>query len=135
MKVLKKISLFCFSLFLASMLFGAEFQIRLLPSIGIQQEYENTVILGGTISLDLNAITVRQRDDIYFSLQGTPQLFMAQGIDPFLIYDVNAAAGYNYKINDRFSVGLEGLGGIWIFPAQKKLNLKIILLKNMNSLI
>lgn len=124
MKVLKKISLFCSSLLAASVLFGAEFQVRILPSVGIQQEYEETVILGGTISLDLNAVTVRQRDDIYVSLQGTPQLFMPQGIDPFLIYDVNAAVGYDFKINDRFSVGLEGLGGIWIFPEQKKLELK-----------
>jgi len=124
MKVNKKLISFFTSSLLALALSGVDFQARLMPSLAIPFEYDNTVALQGTLSLDINAITIRKKDDIYFSAQATPQLFMIGGLTPFAIYDFNGAAGYNFKITDRISAGGELLGGIWIFPEQKNLKIK-----------
>lgn len=124
MKACKKILSFCAAVLLSFSLFGMEFQARLIPSYVGQTDFNNTELFQGTLSLDLNTITIRNRDDIYFSLQGTPIIFMPNALDPFLIYDVGGAVGYNYKITDRISAGLEANAGIWIFPEQKKLDLK-----------
>lgn len=121
MKVLKRLLSLCSVAICSSLLFGADFQIRLMPSIGLQSKFDNSMLVGATAALDLNAFTVRQRDDIFLSLQGTGQLFIANGLDPFPVYDVTAGAGYNFKINDRFSVALEAFGGLWFFPEQKQI--------------
>lgn len=125
MKVSKKFLSFCSAVLVsAACLFGAEFQVRLMPFYGLQADFKDTNIFGGTVALDLNAFTVRQRDDIYLSVQATPQLFMAKGLSSAVMYDIAGALGYNFKINDRFSVGLEGLGGIWLFPEKSDMSLK-----------
>ena len=124
MNIRKKIFTFCSAVLVCGALFGAELQIRFMPSVGLQTQFDDVVIINGTVSLDLNIITVRKRDDIYISLQGTPQYFMAEGLSPFLIYDANFAAGYNFRINDRFSAGLEALCGMWFFPSQSEMDVE-----------
>lgn len=123
MKVNKKILGFCTAVLASSVVWAADLQFRLIPSVGLQNKYENSALVCGTLGIDLNAITIRQRDDIYFSLQGTPQLFISDTktdeLEPIPLYDIGFGAGYNYRINDRVSVGLEGFAGVWILPEVK----------------
>ena len=127
MKVNKKILGFCCAALISSFVTAAELQFRLIPSAGLQTEYEGAVLLCGTAAIDLNAITVRKRDDLYFSLQATPQLLLTNtktdSLDPIPMFDVGLGLGYNFKINDRICAGFEALGGIWILPeVTNKLN-------------
>ena len=71
------------------------------------------------LSLNLNLITIRKRDDIYLTLQGTPLMMNAMGIDSVWAFDVDFGAGYNFRISDRFIVAAEGYGGGWTKPASK----------------
>ncbi len=128
MKRLKAFSLTAF-LFLGLSLMpasvnAAEFSVRLMPSydFGIDSSFKN--IMGGTLSFDLSAITVRSRDEISFSLQGSPVFMLAPKIDPVIFYSAGAAASYNFRISDRFSLTGELFGGAWIFPKNTQMNLE-----------
>ena len=103
--------------------FSADFSVRIMPSYEFALESKFNNVFSGTVSLDLNAISVRSRDDIYFSLQASPVIMMAQNVEPVLFYNFSGALGYNFRIADRFSVSAEGFGGLWMLPenTEKKL--------------
>ena len=104
--------------------FAADFSVRLMPAyeVALESKFEN--VFSGTLSLDLNAFTVRSRDDIYLSVQASPVMLMAQNVDPVLIYNFSGALGYNLRITDRISIAAEGFGGLWMLPENTEKNLK-----------
>ncbi len=83
---------------------AADFSIRFMPSYDIAFNSSFKNVMGGTLSLDLSPLTVRGRDEIYFSLQGSPVFMMAPNVDTVSFYNFGGAVGYNFRINDRFSV-------------------------------
>lgn len=99
--------------------FSTEFQMRLLPSFGITSTSSLKNTIGGTVALDFLPITFRGRDDLYFSLQETGNLFLVKGIKKPYFFETNFGVGYNYRIIDRVSVSLEALIGAYIFPEYK----------------
>ena len=104
--------------------YAADFSVRLMPAyeIALESKFEN--VLSSTVSFDFNAFTVRSRDDIYFSVQASPVMLLAQNVDPVLIYNFDGALGYNLRIADRFSISAEGFGGLWLLPEDTEKNLK-----------
>ena len=95
---------------------AADFSVRIMPAYeyAFDSKFDNSFT--GILSLDLSAITVRSRDEIYISAQANPVLLMAQNVDPVLFYNFGGALGYNLRFSDRFSVSIEGNGGIWMLP-------------------
>ena len=81
------LSVFLTFVFLPFQTYAADFSVRLMPAyeVALESKFENA--FSGTLSLDLNAFTVRSRDDIYLSLQASPVMLMAQNVDPVLIYN------------------------------------------------
>ena len=128
---MKKIKTLCFALaflFAAfskpSVLNAADFSVRLMPAyeFALDSKFEN--VFSGTLALDFNTFTVRSRDDIYLSLQASPVMLLASNVEPILIYNFGAGLGYNLRLADRFSIALEGFGGIWMIPEDTERNLK-----------
>ena len=110
---------FCAAL-LSSVIFGAvwaaDFSVRFMPSYDYALDSSFEHVLGGTISFDLSPITVRNRDEIYLSVQTSPLFMLASNVDPVGIYEFTGAIGYNFRFADRFSVSAEGFGGLWLLP-------------------
>ena len=126
---MKRIKTLLLSVFLAFVIlpfqtYAADFSVRLMPAyeVALESKFENA--FSGTLALDLNAFTVRSRDDIYLSLQASPVMLMAQNVDPVLIYNFSGALGYNLRITDRISISAEGFGGLWMLPENTEKNLK-----------
>lgn len=115
-KLFISISIF---LFLFVNAFSSEIQLRLMPSFGVtsKSNFKNTV--GGTLSLDILPVTLRGRDDLYFSLQGNANMFLSKGIKRPYYISGDIGIGYNYRIIDRLSVALEGLVGAYLSPDYK----------------
>ena len=124
MKSLKAFVLSCLLLASSATIFAAEFSVRILPFYDFAIQSPFKVVAGGTVSLDLSAVTIRSRDELIFSLQGTPIFMNAPGIETVYFFDVGGAVGYNFRVNDRISVSGEVNGGIWFFPENKKMNLE-----------
>ena len=95
---------------------AADLSVRLMPSYEFALGSKFNNVLSGIASIDLNAFSVRSRDDIYFSIQASPVIMMAQNVDPVLLYNFNGALGYNFRIADRFSISAEACGGLWMLP-------------------
>lgn len=95
---------------------AADLSVRLMPSYEFALGSKFNNVLSGIASIDLNAFSVRSRDDIYFSVQASPVIMMAQNVEPVLIYNFNGSIGYNFRIADRFSVSAEACGGLWMLP-------------------
>ena len=123
MKFSKKIISFCSACFITLTLFSVEFSTRLMPDYVLAPGSMYNYLFGGSLSLDVNLFSVRKRDDIYISVQGSPTYVITRGIVPFWLYDFGLAAGYNFRINDRFSIGGEGLFGVWNLPENKDLRI------------
>ena len=103
---------------------AADFSVRLMPAYEFAFESKFQNVLSGTVAFDLNAFTVRSRDDIYLSVQASPVILMAPNVDPVLIYNFNGALGYTFRFTDRFSISAEGLGGMWMLPENTEKKLK-----------
>jgi transglutaminase-like putative cysteine protease len=103
---------------------AAEFSFRVMPSydFAIKSSFKN--VLGGTVSFDLSPLTVRGRDEIYFSVQASPIFLMAPNVKTVNFFDFGGAAGYNFRINDRFAVAAELHLGGWSFPKNTEMNLE-----------
>lgn len=103
---------------------AAEFSFRVMPSydFAIESSFKN--VLGGTVSFDLSPLTVRGRDEIYFSVQASPIFLMAPNVKTVNFFDFGGAAGYNFRINDRFAVAAELHLGGWSFPKNTEMNLE-----------
>lgn len=121
MKISKKVLAFCSTLLLTLSLSAIEIKARLMPQYVFAPQTPYDSIFGASISLDFDLFTIRKRDSIYLSAQGTPSLIITKGIDPFWIFDAGLAAGYNFRISDRFGIGVEGLFGLWGMPENKNL--------------
>lgn len=106
-------------IFLSLSLFAVDFEARLMPAMLFSVDSPFDFIFSPGLSLNLNLITIRKRDDIYLTLQGTPLMMNAMGIDSVWAFDVDFGAGYNFRISDRFIVAAEGYGGVWTKPASK----------------
>jgi len=104
----------------ASAVFAVDVGIKILPSYNLNLESTFSNVVEGTISFDVIPFTIRGRDKVYFSAQGSGSILLAKGIDSLGLFDGDIAAGYEYRINDRFSASLEGFGGIWSFPGDTK---------------
>ena len=118
---------FIFSLMLSLLpasLSAAEFSVRLLPAydFALQSSFEN--VFSGTVSLDLSPITVRKRDEIYFSLQGGTIFMLAPNVDPVNFYNFGGAVGYNFRVTDRIGVSAEANAGMWTLPENKEKKLE-----------
>ena len=102
---------------------AADFSVRIMPAyeIGLGSKFNN--ILSGTVAFDFSPITVRERDEISFSVQASPVLLLARNVDPLLIYNFGGAAGYNLRITDRIAVSAELTGGLWMMPEDTKKDL------------
>ena len=124
MKFLKAFVLSCLLMVSSATLFAAEFSVRIMPFYDFAIKSPFKVVAGGTVSLDLSAITIRSRDEIYFSLQGTPIFMKAPNVNMVNFFDVGGAVGYNFRVNDRISVSGEAYGGVWIFPKNTEMNLE-----------
>ncbi len=114
---MKKI--FCaalFSAFIMGTAGAADFSVRLMPSYDFALNSNFEHVIGGTFSLDLSPVTVRGRDEIYFSIQASPLFMLASNVDPVVAYDFTGAIGYNFRFADRLSVSAEGFGGLWLLP-------------------
>lgn len=107
------------ALILVCSAFSTEIQMRLLPNFGITSipNFKNTI--SGTVALDLLPITLRGRDDLYFSLQGSGDLFLVKGIEKPYLFEGNFGVGYNFRIIDRVSVAFEALFGTYMVPDYK----------------
>ena len=103
---------------------AADFSVRLMPAYEFAFESKFQNVLSGTVAFDLNAFTVRSRDDIYLSVQASPVILLAPNVDPVLIYNFSGALGYNFRFTDRFSISAEGLGGMWTLPENIEKKLK-----------
>lgn len=102
---------------------AADFSLRLMPSYDFALDSSFKNVFSGVVSLDFSPLTVRSRDEIYISLQASPVFLMAPNVDVVNIYNVAAALGYSFRINDRFSVAAEAIGGLWTLPEDTKRNL------------
>ena len=126
MKQIKAISLTAILMFLTlpASLSAAEFSIRLLPSYDyiLQSSFKN--VLGGTLSLDFSADVFHTRNEVYVSLQASPEFFMAPNVDTVITYDANMALGYSQRFTDRFGLSLEGYGGLWLLPEDLENNIQ-----------
>lgn len=105
---------------LTSALFAVDVGVRIMPSYNMTVEDTFSNVFEGTISLDISPLTIRERDKIYVSPQGSGSILMAKGIDNLTLLDGNLALGYEYRINDRFAISLEGFGGVWSFAGDEK---------------
>lgn len=124
MKFLKAIALSCFLTLGGSALFAADFSVRLMPHYDIAFDSPFKIVAGTNISFDLSAITVRSRDEIYFSAQVSPLFLKAPKVDLITMFDAGGAVGYNFRLNDRLSFSGEFFTGIWSFPANKEMNVE-----------
>ncbi|MCR4741957.1 MAG: transglutaminase domain-containing protein [Treponema sp.] len=104
-------SLFVFS----SGIFATELQIRAFPSFCFPFESSFSYAITQTFSLDLIPLTVHERDDIYFSGQGSFSFLNGSGFSlPF--YEGGLALGYNFRIIDRLSVSAEAFANLYFVP-------------------
>ena len=124
MKFLKACAISCLLAIGSASVFAADLSVRIMPFYDIALNSPFNIVAGGTASLDLSAITVRTRDEIYFSGQFTPLFLKATNVKTITMFDGGAAVGYNFRINDRFSVAGEATVGVWKFPENKEMNLQ-----------
>lgn len=101
---------------LAVNLVASEFQMRFLPAFDFSAKSHFSNFLSTSLSFDIIPFTIRERDDLYFSLQGNAYYLKDPSIDTIITLDGNLAVGYNYRINDRFSAGLEAFCGVYRVP-------------------
>lgn len=101
-------------------LFAADFGIRIMPSFNMMLDGPFSNVIEGTASLDFSPLTVRGRDRIYIGAQGSGSFLIAEGLDTLNVFDGDLALGYEFRINDRVSVSLEGFGGVWNFTGDDK---------------
>ena len=102
--------------FVPATLPAADFSVRFMPSYDFAIDSSFNTVFSGVVSLDFSPLTVRTRDEIYFSLQASPVFLMAPNVDTVNIYSAGGALGYNFRINDRLSVAAELNGGLWTLP-------------------
>lgn len=101
--------------FLSSSIFTTEIQLRAFPGFFIPLNSSFSYALGQTFSLDLMPITVHERDDIYFSTQGSFSFLNGSGLSiPY--YEGGLAMGYNYRIIDRLSLSAEAFANFYMVP-------------------
>ena len=124
MKFLKTFALSCLLALGGASMFAAEFSVRIMPFYDIAIQSPFKLVAGGTASFDLSAITVRSRDEIYFSAQVAPVFLKAPNVPTITMVDAGGAVGYNFRINDRLSVSGEVITGVWTFPKNDELNLQ-----------
>lgn len=96
--------------------FSVEFQMRLLPNFSVSTNYLLNKSVSGSVCFDILPITFRGRDDLFFSLQGSGNLFFLNSISNPYLLSADFGIGYNYRIIDRVSVSLEGLFGAYLIP-------------------
>ncbi|MBR1537781.1 MAG: hypothetical protein IJ630_12700 [Treponema sp.] len=122
MKITKKlilsvlIPLFVFPVFPMELIFKA------LPTynISLEENFDNS--FGATAGFDLNLFTVRSRDNIFLSLEGTASQIKASGIDSLWLFDGSFGLGYELRFLDRFSVSAEGNIGLWSVSEDEEQN-------------
>lgn len=116
----KLISLIASTVIFFSTTFAVDVGLKLRPAYGFDLNGVFSNVFQGTVALDIIPITVRERDKVYFSLQGNGSILSANGIQNLYLFDGDVGVGYEYRINDRFSASLEGYGGLWTFPGDEK---------------
>lgn len=109
---------------LPAKLSAADFSVRFMPSYDFAFNSSFKNVMGGSLSLDLSPLTVRGRDEIYFSFQINPVFMMAPNVDTVSFFNFAGAAGYSFRINDRFSLAAELHAGAWSFPKKAEMNLE-----------
>jgi len=115
---MKKSLLAASVLFLSAALgFASDFSIRIMPSYDmlIGTGLNNPFAVSG--SFDYSPFSVRgYQDDIYLGIQGEIVPFNAKGIENMNLMDGSLAVGYNFKVIDRLTLGLEATAGLWSVP-------------------
>lgn len=121
-KLLKKL---CIAVLLLSPIasFAVDVQFKVLPSINVPLDLPLSPAFGVTAQFDFAPITVRQRDNVLFSIEASYSQLTTRGITPFHCFDIGFGAGYDYRIIDRLSLTGEIAGGVWTIPESDPNNL------------
>ena len=110
---MKKLRLILILLLISLHAFAADIQFRFMPGFPLLFNTQLKSIITPSLSFDIAPITIRDRDSIFFTAGASMIPLSAPGIDQFNLFDVNIGAGYDFMVNDRFSVDLEALVGFW----------------------
>jgi len=119
----KKIAMLVLASLAGLSVFAMDIQVKILPFMYIPMGISLDNSVGMTAGVDVAPITVRERDSIFFTAQGTYGLMQANGISNFNFLDISLGAGYEFRIMDRLSIIGEASVGFWNIPKNDKNNL------------
>lgn len=107
---------------------AVDLTLRLMPSYEFPVDNFLNKAGGASVNLGLEVapITVRGRDKIYFAGLFNYGIYPVESFGIQSLMDGGLALGYNFRINDRFSVWPEGNFGFWSFQSSEEFKAKIL---------
>lgn len=100
----------------------ADVELRLDGGLIIPNETTYKPSASVSAGFEFSPFTIRGRDSIFFTALGNWSTIEADGIKALNILDIDFSLGYNFRLNDRFSLSLEGLAGFWNISEDKEQN-------------
>ncbi len=120
---MKKIRLLFLFFLMCASAFATDIQFRILPAVNLPLDIPLSPSFSVCAALDIVPFKSRERDNIFFTVQGTYDMLHTEGLENFHGFDISIGAGYEYRIIDRLSITGEVLAGIWTIPSSIQNNL------------
>lgn len=116
--MMKKIISIISAILVSSLLFAVEFDLRILPEYSFVSSpiYENA--FGGSVGFDISPFSLRNnKDTVYFGVQAAANVLntAVKDVTNFTIEGI-FSLGYNFRLNDRFGLSIEGFFGGFNIP-------------------
>ena len=122
----KKLLVSISAVFVCANLSAIDLSLRLQPSyeFPLNGFLNKSGGFGINAGLDLSAITVRSRDQIYITGQFGYTGFYVEGFGLQTLLDGGFGIGYNFRFMDRWDAFAEGVAGVWSFPSATNFSAK-----------
>ena len=115
-------------LLITPMLPAVDLTLRLMPSyeFPVDNFLNKAGGTGANIGLELSPLTIRGRDKLYLAGLFSYSIYPVEDFGIQSLLDGGVSLGYNFRINDRFSVWPEISGGLWVFRTSEEFNVRTL---------
>lgn len=116
MKLNKKSFILSSLLLLTSSLFAIDMEIFAKPSYSIPlgASFRNLPGIDGGIGVNFKPFTFRNVDRLFISVAGGMKFLSGPGVDVMNVMDASVGVGYDFRVIDRLSLGLQLDTGVWM---------------------